>query len=68
MHTPHGFRASAITMIQEQLNYPKYLPDSQAGHKTKDSNGEAYSRMTYLNERTEMMQAWADYLDELKLT
>lgn len=66
VHTPHGFRASAITMIQEQLNYPKYLPDMQSGHKLKDNNGEAYSRMTYLSERTDMMQAWADYLDDLK--
>ena len=65
-HVPHGFRASAITMIQEQLKYPKYLPDMQSGHKLKDNNGEAYSRVRFLDERREMMQKWADYLDKLR--
>lgn len=65
-HVPHGFRASAITMIQEQLKYPKYLPDMQSGHKLKDNNGEAYSRVKFLDERTAMMQKWADYLDKLR--
>jgi len=66
VHTPHGFRASAITMIQERLKYPKHLPDMQSGHKIKDNNGEAYSRVTFLDERRAMMQKWADYLDSLK--
>ena len=65
-HVPHGFRASAITMIQEQLKCPKYLPDMQSGHKLKDNNGEAYSRVKFLDERREMMQKWADYLDKLR--
>ena len=64
-HTPHGFRASAITMIQERLKYAKHLPDMQSGHKTKDNNGEAYSRVTFLDERAQMMQDWADYLTHL---
>src|SRR5690606_35991953 len=65
VHTPHGFRASAITMIQERLKYAKHLPDMQSGHKTKDNNGEAYSRVTFLDERAQMMQDWADYLTHL---
>ncbi len=66
IHCPHGFRASAMTMIQEVLKYPKYLPDLQQGHKLKDNNGEAYSRVVFLDERTKMMQDWANYLDELR--
>lgn len=65
VHTPHGFRASAITMIQERLKYAKHLPDMQSGHKTKDNNGEAYSRVTFLDERAQMMQDWTDYLAHL---
>ncbi len=65
IHTPHGFRASAITMIQERLKYAKHLPDMQSGHKTKDNNGEAYSRVTFLDERAQMMQDYADYLTHL---
>ena len=66
VHVPHGFRASAITMIQEQLKYNKDLPDMQSGHTIKDNNGTAYNRVKFLEERTEMMQAWADYQDQLK--
>lgn len=66
VHTPHGFRASAITMIQERLKYQKHLPDMQSGHKTKDNNGEAYSRVTFIDERAQMMQDWADYLAHLR--
>lgn len=65
-HVPHGFRASALTMIQEQLKYPKELPDIQLGHIIKDNNGTAYNRVKFLDERTEMLQKWADYQDELK--
>jgi hypothetical protein len=32
----------------------------------KDPNGRAYNRTEFLAERREMMQKWADYLDELK--
>lgn len=66
VHVPHGFRASAITMIQEQLKYPKDLPDLQCGHIIKDNNGTAYNRVKFLDERTQMLQEWADYQDDLR--
>ena len=65
-HVPHGFRASAITMIQEQLKYEKYLPDMQSGHAIKDNNGTAYNRVKFVEERTRMMTDWANYQDALK--
>lgn len=65
-HVPHGFRASAITMIQEQLKYEKHLPDMQSGHVIKDNNGTAYNRVKFIDERTVMMQEWADYQDKLR--
>lgn len=66
VHVPHGFRASALTMLQEQLGYPNHIADSALGHAVKDTNGGAYNRAVFISERTEMMQAYADYLDELK--
>lgn len=66
IHVPHGFRASAITMIQEQLKYPKELPDFQSGHIIKDNNGTAYNRVKFLDERRIMLQEWADYQDDLR--
>nr|QJS05816.1 phage integrase [Psychrobacter sp.] len=65
-HVPHGFRASALTMIQEQLSYAHHLPDIQLGHTVKDNNGAAYNRAKFITERTEMLQKWADYQDELR--
>lgn len=65
-HVPHGFRASALTMIQEQLGYPHYLPDMALGHAVKDINGGAYNRAKFIDERREMMQAYADYQDALR--
>jgi len=32
----------------------------------RDANGRAYNRTTYLEQRREMLQAWADYLDGLR--
>lgn len=64
--TAHGFRATARTILAEILGYPIEVIEMQLAHAVKDANGRAYNRTTYLKQRTEMMQAWADYLDELK--
>ena len=36
------------------------------GHTTKDPNGGAYGRFDYIDDRSDMMQKWADYLDALR--
>jgi hypothetical protein len=36
-------------------------------HAVKDANGRACNRTKHLPERKQMMQAWADYLDQLKV-
>jgi len=64
--TGHGFRASARTILEEVLNFPRHIIEQQLSHTVKDPHGRAYNRTTHLAERTKMMQAWADYLDELK--
>ena len=65
-HTIHGFRASARTMISEQLKYDDKFIELQLGHRVPDMHGRAYNRAQFLDERKEMLQKWADYLDELK--
>lgn len=65
-HTIHGFRASARTMIAEQLKYDDKYIEMQLGHRVRDLHGRAYNRTQYLDERKEMLQEWADYLDRLK--
>jgi integrase len=65
--TVHGFRATARTLIVEKLKYPEKLVEMQLGHNVRYMHGWAYNRTIFLDERREMMQAWADYLDELKV-
>lgn len=64
--TVHGLRASAKTMLEEILEYDPRFVEMQLGHAVKDANGTAYNRAKFIRQRTEMMQAWADYLDSLK--
>lgn len=66
IHCAHGFRATAKTILQEQLKYPLVLVEMALGHTTKDPNGAAYGRFEYIDGRAEMMQKWADYLDALR--
>lgn len=63
--TPHGFRATARTLLDETLGWRVDWIETQLGHAVKDPNGRAYNRTKFLKERRMMMQSWADYLDAL---
>lgn len=65
MHTAHGFRATARTILDEVLSERVDLIEHQLAHEVKDPNGRAYNRTAHLPARREMMQRWADYLDKL---
>jgi integrase len=67
LHRAHGFRASARTMLDEQLGYPAHLIEHQLAHAVKDVNGRAYNRTSHLPERRAMMQSWSDYLGKLTI-
>ena len=62
---PHGFRAMGRTILDEVLNFPVDWIEHQIAHSVKDANGRAYNRTKHLPQRKKMMQAWADYLDDL---
>lgn len=64
--TGHGFRATARTMLHETLGFSPDAIEAQLGHRVPDRLGVAYNRTKHLDERYQMMQAWADYLDGLK--
>jgi integrase len=66
--TPHGFRATARTIMDEVLGIRVEYIEQQLAHAVKDANGRAYNRTKHLPERKQMMQDWADYLDKLKQT
>lgn len=66
-HVAHGFRATARTMMAQELEgIPAELVEAQLGHGKSGPLGSAYDRAEYMPQRFEMMQRWADYLDRLR--
>lgn len=63
--TGHGFRALAMSTIMEKLGYRHEVPDAQLAHAKKGDVARAYDRAKFLEERSVMMQKWADYLDNI---
>jgi integrase len=61
----HGFRASARTMMIDELNLDKNIIEANLAHVVKDANGRSYNRTQLVNQRLTMIQQWADYLDLL---
>ena len=66
VHSAHGFRATARTIMDEVLGERVDLIEHQLAHAVKDPNGRAYNRTAHLPARRAMMQTWADYLDKLR--
>ena len=67
IHTAHGFRALARTIMDEVIGERVDLIEHQLAHAVKDPNGRAYNRTAHLPARRDMMQRWADYLDKLRI-
>lgn len=65
-HSAHGFRASFRTLGRERLNIDADVLEAQLAHAPKDEVQAAYARVHFKTQRREVMQRWADYLDELK--
>lgn len=63
--TGHGFRSTASTILHE-MQFPSDAIERQLAHGERDQVKAAYNKALYLGQRTEMMQAWADYLDSMK--
>ena len=63
--TGHGFKSMASTLLNEQGWHPDAI-ERQLAHAERNSVRAAYNYAEYLEERRRMMQAWANYLDELK--
>ncbi len=62
--TGHGFRSSASTLLNE-LGFNPDVVERQLAYQERNKVRAAYHRAEYVAERREMMQRWADYVDEL---
>lgn len=63
--TAHGFRATARTILEEQLNVEPTWIERQLAHKVRDANGESYNRTKHVDNRRNMLQIWANFLCRL---
>lgn len=64
--TGHGFRSMASTLLHE-MGWTSDAIERQLAHAERNPIKAAYNRAEHLPERRRMMQAWADYLDKLKI-
>jgi integrase len=64
--TAHGFRSMASTLLNEQQSWHPDAIERQLAHAPRNKVRAAYNYAEHLPERRRMMQAWADYLDELR--
>ncbi len=63
--TPHGFRHTASTFLNE-MEYNADHIEKQLAHTTGYTVRGIYNHAQYLGERRKMMQEWSDFCDKLK--
>lgn len=63
--TPHGFRATASTILNESGFKPDVI-ERQLAHLERNKVRAAYHRSAYLEDRRKMMNWWSDFLEGIK--
>jgi integrase len=63
MHTAHGFRAMAHTILAEHLEVDERFIEKQLSHEEENKVKRAYNRAEYWQQRVEMMSRWSAWLD-----
>jgi len=64
--TAHGFRAMARTLMVERLpGIDPNVIEAQLAHMKSGPLGAAYDRAEYMDQRRNLMNEWAAYLDKL---
>jgi integrase len=63
--SPHGFRSSASTILNERGFNPDVI-EAALAHQHENEVRRAYNRASYWPERVKMLQDWADLLDEFR--
>lgn len=67
VHVPHGFRVSFSSMLNEQ-GVDSAVVELQLSHAKGDKIAGIYDRAQRVPDRKALMQRWADYIDELKVS
>ncbi|SDL56743.1 Integrase [Maridesulfovibrio ferrireducens] len=61
----HGFRGTCTTLLYE-TGWPTDMVERQLAHVQTNQVRAAYDHAQYIEERTRMMQSFADYIDSLR--
>ena len=61
---PHGFRSSFRDWAAEQSDAPHAVMEAALAHVVSNATEAAYARSDLFGRRRELMQQWADYLDD----
>lgn len=64
--TPHGFRSTASTLLNESGEFAPDVIEAQLAHLPEDKVRAIYARGQHWQERVRMMQWWANYIDSLR--
>ena len=64
--TAHGFRAAALSILNESGLWSPDAIEAQLAHVEGNAVRRAYVRAEFWEERTKMMQWWANKLDEFR--
>ena len=60
--SPHGIRATGSTMLNE-MGFRADVIERQLAHAERNKVRASYNQADYLDERRQMMQTWADFID-----
>jgi integrase len=60
--TAHGFRSTASTILNDK-GFEGEIIEAALAHQDRNAIRRAYNRATYWDQRTELMQTWADMVD-----
>ena len=66
VHTSHGFRATASTILNDSNLFSSDAIERELAHQDEDAVRRAYRRGEAMAERVQMAQWWADHLDMLR--
>lgn len=65
-YVPHGFRSSFRDWSGEVSSFPRDVAEMALAHVIENKVEAAYRRGDLFDKRRQMMQAWADYLENLE--
>lgn len=66
VHTPHGFRATAATLLAEVGKYDGDAIRLALAHEKEQPSDKPYMRQERLEDRRAMMEWWSGFLDGLR--